>query len=149
MVFMLFFETVLLAALLIEGYNLLCIVPLKYKNEWVGSSLEFVTFKLKEHWNAFLLLIKIYSAKFTSIKKQSTVSSHILSLYPGYLRLIVSSLPGSQVFLDTLAGKPCPPCFLRVQGDPIESAVKSACLEKIMYVSSFLHCVIQRLEGRI
>lgn len=33
----------------------------------MGSSLEFVTFKLKEHWNVFLL-IKIYSAKFTSIK---------------------------------------------------------------------------------
>lgn len=32
---MLFFETVLLAALLIVGYNLLCIVPLKYKtSEW-------------------------------------------------------------------------------------------------------------------
>lgn len=104
----------------------------------MGSSLEFITFKLKEHWNAFFL-IKIYSSKFTSIKKHSLQQAAKFSLFPGYLRLLVSSIPGSPVFPDTLQGSPTLPAShprrpRRECGE--ESAVKSFSFEKMMRVSS-------------
>lgn len=56
---------------------------------------------------------------------------------------VVSIILTWQSGLPGYSCREAPPSLLPcVQGDLVESAVTSACLEKIMHVSSFLHCVI-------